>query len=171
MHSINISTRVDTDKLKSLPKKLIGNVQKAINLRIAKASFDSIQYIKSTIEKLAPIRTGDLRSRIKSIPVITKQNQGFDILVGKSGHIKVTLSLHSKKFQKILWVNNGTGIYGPSGEMIKPRHAKFLVFEMNGKWWVLKRVKGQRGQHFIERGISESKLIVYSKIKAAFKKT
>ena len=53
------------------------------------------------------------------------------------------------------WVNDGTGVYGPLHHRITPKHAKTLHFHWKGKEWFLKSVKGQKGQHFVERSMSE----------------
>lgn len=53
------------------------------------------------------------------------------------------------------WVNDGTGIYGPRHQVIRPRHASVLHFHWRGKEWFLKSVKGQKGQKFVERSMTE----------------
>ena len=53
------------------------------------------------------------------------------------------------------WVNDGTGIYGPRHRPIVPKHARVLHFHWKGKEWFLKSVKGQKGQKFVERSMTE----------------
>ena len=53
------------------------------------------------------------------------------------------------------WVNDGTGIYGPRHTPIVPRRARVLHFHWKGKEWFLKSVKGQKGQKFVERSMTE----------------
>jgi hypothetical protein len=50
------------------------------------------------------------------------------------------------------WVHNGTGIYGPSHEPIRP-HApnKFLHFEVDGKSVFARSVKGQKPNPYLDR--------------------
>lgn len=44
--------------------------------------------------------------------------------------------------------HTGTGRYGESGQDIVPRTGRFMVFEFEGRLWVLPRVKGQEPQRF-----------------------
>ena len=53
------------------------------------------------------------------------------------------------------WVNDGTGLYGPHHHRIVPKHARVLHFTWKGKEWFLKSVKGQKGQKFVERSMTE----------------
>ena len=53
------------------------------------------------------------------------------------------------------WVNDGTGIYGPSHSRITPKHARFLRFEYHGTLVFARSVAGQPGQHFVERSVAE----------------
>jgi len=50
-----------------------------------------------------------------------------------------------------IWVHNGTGIYGRTGFPIRPRTAKFLVFDAYGKHFVRRTVRGQTANPFLER--------------------
>lgn len=63
-----------------------------------------------------------------------------------------------------LAVNDGTGIYGKSGKIIKPK-GKALRFVPGKKWKghvskdgyvYLKHSKGQKGQHFVEKSIKQT---------------
>jgi len=53
------------------------------------------------------------------------------------------------------YVNDGTGIY-KTGRYIYPRTRKALRFEYKGKIVYAKRVKGQRGQKFVEKSITQT---------------
>lgn len=53
-------------------------------------------------------------------------------------------------------VNDGTGIYGPTGRPIHPTTAKCLAFMVGGRTIFTKSIKGQQGSHYIERSISET---------------
>ena len=55
----------------------------------------------------------------------------------------------------LVWVNNGTGVYGPHHHRIVPKNARVLHFNWKGKEWFLKSVKGQKGQKFVEQSMSE----------------
>jgi hypothetical protein len=49
------------------------------------------------------------------------------------------------------WVNNGTGIYGPTGQRISSTSGKKLHFFIDGVEFFVDSIAGQRGQHFVER--------------------
>jgi hypothetical protein len=48
-----------------------------------------------------------------------------------------------------LFVMKGTGIYGPTGQRIKPKTAKLLAFRIDGQLVFAKSVRGQRAQPFL----------------------
>lgn len=59
----------------------------------------------------------------------------------------------------LVFVNEGTGIYG-RGSPIVPVRAKFLHFWLHGAKFAgheifAKSVKGQKPQHFVERGVND----------------
>lgn len=63
------------------------------------------------------------------------------------------------------FVNDGTGIYGPKGSVIKPS-GKALRFKAGPKWKgpvndegyaFLKYSRGQRGQQFVEKSIKQTR--------------
>lgn len=54
------------------------------------------------------------------------------------------------------FVNDGTGIYGPRGQRIRPRSKKALAFTYKGVKVVVKSVKGIRPRRFVERSISQT---------------
>ena len=49
------------------------------------------------------------------------------------------------------WVNNGTGIYGPTGQRIHAKNGGLLHFFIDGEEFFVPSIAGQRGQHFVER--------------------
>jgi len=55
-----------------------------------------------------------------------------------------------------LFVHEGTGIYGPVGQRIVPKRARFLVFEWKGRTWFLKSVAGQRPNPYVDRAMTAS---------------
>ena len=64
-----------------------------------------------------------------------------------------------------IFPNDGTGIYGPRGSVIKPRSGKVLAFKPGPKWKgpvskdgfvFLKSSKGQKGQHFVEKSMKQT---------------
>lgn len=49
------------------------------------------------------------------------------------------------------WVHEGTGVYGPYGQPIRPVRARYMVFRWKGEWRRMRRVRGQPGQKFLVR--------------------
>lgn len=76
-----------------------------------------------------------------------------------SRNYKIIKSLNTREIYNnafyLPWVNDGTGLYGPLHHLIKPKRAKVLHFYWRGNEWFLKSVKGQKGQHFVERSMIE----------------
>ena len=72
---------------------------------------------------------------------------------------KVIKSLNTREIYNnahyLPWVNDGTGLYGPLHHRITPKRARVLHFYWRGNEWFLKSVRGQRGQHFVERSMAE----------------
>lgn len=72
---------------------------------------------------------------------------------------KVIKSLNTREITNnaryLPWVNDGTGLYGPLHRRITPKRARVLHFYWKGSEWFLKSVKGQKGQHFVERSMVE----------------
>lgn len=55
------------------------------------------------------------------------------------------------------YVNDGTGIYGPYNTPIYSKViGKPLAFNIGGKMVYTKMIKGQKGQHFVERSIEQT---------------
>lgn len=55
------------------------------------------------------------------------------------------------------WVNDGTGIYGPRGEIIKPKLGRLLgPFMYNGRKIAVPWIRGQKPQHFVEKSIAQT---------------
>jgi len=55
------------------------------------------------------------------------------------------------------WVNDGTGIYG-SGKPITPKRAKYLRFTIGGRVIFARSVRGQKGQKYVEKTVSQTKV-------------
>lgn len=54
------------------------------------------------------------------------------------------------------FVNDGTGIYGPRGQKIRPKSKKALAFTYKGAKVVVRSVKGIRPRKFVERSINDT---------------
>jgi hypothetical protein len=105
--------------------------------------------------QLAPRKTGRLRAGIEATPVIDMAR------VVRTGW--TSKARHSK------WVNDGTGIYGPTGRPIRARNGKVMAFTASGRKSgptrsgrlrprlsrkvVVRSVRGQVGQRFMQRGL------------------
>jgi hypothetical protein len=140
-----------------------------INKALREKLIESADYLKEKIAEYAPQQTGQLRQTILSLPVsgITTDGTGFSFT--KTGIMKLSLNLVRRKDKQIRWVNNGTGIYGPTGQPIRPKSGEYLYFEVGGQLIRTRQVAGQEGQHFIERALSVSKLIISTKIRSALR--
>lgn len=53
------------------------------------------------------------------------------------------------------WVSEGTGVFGPSKQPIRPVRAKFLSFFKEGKWFRARSVRGQPANPFLRRGATK----------------
>lgn len=160
---------IKTNITRNMVGKKLFEMEQKYNRRIETKIKESIVYVRNKIAEFAPIRTGNLRNRILSLPITGVRKRGFKLIVGQSGSISVSLSLDRRKDKKILWADQGTGVYGPFGKPIKPRSSEFLQFKIDGRFVRAKVVEGQKPQHFIKNGIRASKLVVASKIKSAFR--
>jgi len=54
------------------------------------------------------------------------------------------------------FVNDGTGIYGPKGQRIRPKNKKVLAFQYKGAKVVVKSVKGIKPRRFVEKSITQT---------------
>jgi hypothetical protein len=50
-----------------------------------------------------------------------------------------------------IYVHEGTGLFGPRKDYIRPKTAKVLAFRKNGKMIFAKKVAGQKPNKFVER--------------------
>jgi hypothetical protein len=55
------------------------------------------------------------------------------------------------------WVHDGTGIYGPRGQVIRPVRAKFLRFKAGGRVIYRRQVKGMRPNRFLLFALSAAR--------------
>lgn len=55
-----------------------------------------------------------------------------------------------------LFVHEGTGVYGPRGDVIRPKSAKALSFEWKGKNYVVRYVRGQKPNPYVDRAMQRS---------------
>jgi len=157
--SVSISRNLD---------KVLEDIDRRKRLALNKKIIESLEYVKQKMADFAPIRTGNLRSIILSLPITSVKTRGLSIMYGK-GSIEVSVLLGRRKDKIIRWVNDGTGIYGPYRKMIYPKKSEKLVFQIDGEWIATEKVKGQKGKKFIQSAIKVSRLIIRSKILSALK--
>lgn len=64
-----------------------------------------------------------------------------------------------------LYVDQGTGIYSYTGQVIMPRRSRVMAFEKGGEETVFTRhVKGQKPQHYMYRSYLQTKLYAQARI-------
>jgi hypothetical protein len=128
---------------------------------IGKMPDKALRYLRETIDEIAdqieqdanrniPEDTGELRSVGISRVDSKRRVRGPGGLV-----VKTELSV-PKVPEYAKWVHDGTGIYGPRGLPIIPRTAKFMVFQIDGKWFRKHEVYGQRPQPFLKEAVEEA---------------
>lgn len=93
--------------------------------------------VRNRAQSLSPVETGRLRRSITAHPPSVA---GF--------HVRATISTATGYG---LYPEEGTGIFGPRGRVIKPRSKPFLVFQPRGLGHVIRTrsVLGQKPQHFM----------------------
>jgi len=75
------------------------------------------------------------------------------------GHLRRNIQFSYSPISAMVWpsvgyavfVNEGTGLYGPRKDYIRPKRAKVLAFKKGGKMIFTKRVAGQKANPFVER--------------------
>jgi Bacteriophage protein of unknown function (DUF646). len=56
------------------------------------------------------------------------------------------------------WVNDGTGIYGPRGQLIRPKTARLLgPFKYKGRMIAVPWIRGIKPRKFVEKSIRQTK--------------
>jgi hypothetical protein len=115
----------------------------------------AIRYSAALIQRHAieesPIDTGQLRS---SINIRFLQ----DAAVVSTG------------VKHALYVHEGTGIYGPRKQPLRPRTKKVLAWRSGGRWHFARSVKGMRANPFMERAAKRSTPGVQAAFDAAIKR-
>lgn len=85
-------------------------------------------------KRLAPVDSGALRDSIHY--TITGSGANAKARIGSNLHYTEA-------------VEKGTGIYGPTGQPVRPRVQQFMVFRWLGRQWVMKSVKGRKATPFL----------------------
>lgn len=123
-----------------LKENEIKELLRSRNGEVAKYLFAQGKKVEGRAKRLAPVDTGRLRSSIST--ELTETDGAPAARVGTA--------VNYARF-----VHDGTGIFGPSGRMIRPVRAKRLVFRPKGakKTVFAKAVKGQRGTEFLTEAL------------------
>lgn len=162
-----ISIKMDKDIKKEI-NKYVEKKGDVLSRILRKKVKESCEYVRSKMQDYAPTgETGDLKELIGEIPINLITIDKVSLI--QDAKLVVQLDLSSKKFRKIIWVDKGTGIYGPNRRLIRPVNAQFLYYEIDGVLHRSKTVKGQRGKRFIKSAVNTSKLIIKTKIRSALK--
>lgn len=107
---------------------------------------DSARVAAQSAEIYAPHgATGNLAKEIDHTRATSDEFGGYE---AQAGVRPVDEAGASKDYP--FWVEAGTGIYGSTGETIKPRVGNFMVFEYRGRLFVTKEIKGQEGRRYFE---------------------
>ena len=70
-----------------------------------------------------------------------------------------------------IFVEKGTGIFGPRRHRIFPRKARALRAKINGEWVFFKHSRGQPGQHMTEKGVKAFRPKIPNLMRTAIIKT
>ena len=108
---------------------------------VTSALANSSNKIQSEARKRAPHRTGSLQRSILA-------------------YLKYPLAIVQVNEKYGVYIEQGTGIYGPEGRPIRPVKAKVLVFKIGGRTIFTKEIKGIRAKPFFAPGIQASQTYV-----------
>ena len=110
---------------------------------LSRAIGDSARTIEGKAKRYAPVDQGILRASIHTEgPRVTSNN--VEAIVGTN-----------VKYAKMQ--EEGTGIYGPKKQPIRPVHGKFLVWKKAGQTFFARSVKGVKPQWYFKRAKEEGK--------------
>lgn len=83
--------------------------------------------LKDSVYKTASLVQRDLQSTTRT----WDHKPGFDITITQTGNdYVVTAGTDDKRYE---WIDQGTGIYGPKKQAIKPKRSKYFRFRIGGQ--------------------------------------
>lgn len=130
---------VGLDSLLADVRRAGGNAKPLVTAALSNAAGK----IQSTAREKAPHRTGNLqRSILKEI-----------------SYPEATVSVNEKYG---LWVEQGTGLYGPRGQRITPRSAKVLAWSTDGGMAFARWTRGMRARPYFKPAIEATREYVRS---------
>lgn len=127
-----VTLELSQNDLARLPQALASKAERAVRRTAA--------LIEAQAVRNAPERTSNL---INSITTVIS-GSAFDT----EARIKATAGY-------ALFVHEGTGIFGETGQPIRPKNAKALAFEINGQLVFRKSVKGMKGRPFLKQAFEQ----------------
>ena len=131
MTLVKVVITVNKNNLSNFSEKIPQIQQKGLNL--------TGQGMIRELKRISPVDHGVLRSWF-----FASQSQN---------EINIQTPAKYAKF-----VNDGTGIYGPhKTPIIHPTIGKKFAFQVNGQMVYTRVIRGQQGQHFVEKSIEATK--------------
>lgn len=117
---------------------------------------------KKVAKRTVELTAIELQRNVKKLsPVDHGRLQGSWVIF-QTGELQRTVKSSAKY---AIFVNDGTGLYGPLRHRIRPRNGKFLAFTPNkgkfkGKLVVVPWTRGQKPQRFVEKsmGMTEKRV-------------
>lgn len=107
---------------------------------VREAVRDRAEQVAEVARRIVPSDSGTLRDSIK-VQVRRQGNQTVGIVEATAKHA--------------MWVHQGTGLYGPHRQRIRPKRAKFLHWtDKGGQEWFRRSVRGMKGRPFLTDALS-----------------
>ena len=113
----------------------------------------------------------DMLKRAVRVQALAKKNLQRPPQRVKTGHLRASITITPFLFRSYpafrvgsplnyaRWVHDGTGIYGPHHQLIKPRNANVLAWHGNmGEFVFAKSVKGMPPNPFLKDAVKAAKL-------------
>ena len=113
----------------------------------------SSEQLTNALKESTPVKEGNLRNAWKPKPIKNKQ-------------LVIT---NDTKYA--IFVEKGTGLFGPKNHLIYPKNASVLKAKINNQTVFFKHSKGQKAQHMSEKGVKKFKPRIPSLLKNAIIKT
>jgi hypothetical protein len=133
--------KVDIPQLPAL-QKAFAQAPALTRQAVATALNKSLTGYQATAKQLAPIDTGDLRSRIALYPGSWSGNTIRGSVAAEAPHS--------------IWQEAGTGIYGPRHTPITPKTKSTLAWFSGGQWHFAKSVKGSKPRWFMRGSVEQN---------------
>jgi hypothetical protein len=86
-----------------------------------------LKALKDSVYKTASLAQRDLASTVKT----WDHKVAFDVTITQQGNDYIVAAGTDDK--RYLWIDEGTGIYGPKHQAIKPKRSKYFRFQVGGQ--------------------------------------